>query len=334
MLVEEQMQIMGLTLEHTPTAYEEQRHALQPVMDRKVAEEAELVRELGGLYVMGTARHDSRRIDNQLIGRSGRQGDPGRSKFFLSLEDELLRFYNPRQVASIGRVMSKTPDAPLSGKILSKAIENAQASIDGKHREGRKSTLEYDDVLTKQREKTYSERKKVLHGDTDFILDQAIWFIESAVSEVVEQWIAANGDHLDDWDLKDLWKHLYDELDWKPSITVKDVLEEYPTATELTSDVLIRELVSAAVQQWDIRVEAGREVTASFGRQAALTAIDEEWIAHLAELDYLKEGIGMRAYAQKDPKVEYRLEAGDMYNQMNTVFVKRTFTKIVLGSRR
>lgn len=334
MLVEEQMKIMGLTPEHTPTAYEEQRHALQPIMDRKVAEEADLVRELGGLYVMGTARHDSRRIDNQLIGRSGRQGDPGRSKFFLSLEDELLRFYSPRQVAGISRVMAKTPDAPLSGKILSKAIENAQASIDGKHREGRKSTLEYDDVLTKQREKTYSERKRVLHGDADFVLDQAVWFIESAVSEVVEQWIADNGQHLDDWDLKDLWKYLYDELDWKPSISVKDVLEEYPTATELTSGVLVREIVSAAVQQWDIRVEAGREVTASFARQTALTAIDEEWIAHLAELDYLKEGIGMRAYAQKDPKVEYRLEAGDMYNQMNTVFVKRTFAKIALGPRR
>lgn len=334
MLVEEQMQIMGLTPEHTPTAYEEQRQAIQPIMDKKVAQEAELVRELGGLYVIGTARHDSRRIDNQLIGRSGRQGDPGRSKFFLSLDDELLRFYSPRQVEGIRRVMAKSPDMPLSGKVLSKAIENAQAAIDGRHREGRKSTLEYDDVLTKQREKTYSERKKLLHGDTDFTLDQTLWFLEGAVTVAVEQWIADNGQHLDDWDLQGLWKHLYEELDWKPSITPKDLLEEYPTATELTQDVLVKELVSAAEQQWDMRVEVARDLAATTARLAALTAIDEEWIAHLAELDYLKEGIGMRAYAQKDPKIEYKLEAGDMYNQMNAVFVKRTFMKILLGERK
>ena len=120
----------------------------------------------------------------------------------------------------------------------------------------------------------------------------------------------------------------------KPSITPKDLLEEYPTATELTQDVLVKELVSAAEQQWDMRGEVARDLAATTARLAALTAIDEEWIAHLAELDYLKEGIGMRAYAQKDPKIEYKLEAGDMYNQMNAVFVKRTFMKILLGERK
>ena len=333
MIVEEQLAIMGLTPQYTPVEYENQRKLLQPIADAKAEEEAELVRELGGLYVIGTTRHDSRRIDNQLIGRAGRQGDPGRSKFFLSLDDEILRFYGASNLARVARAMSKDPDTPVTGKLLTKAIESAQASIDGRHREARKNTLQYDDVLTEQRKTTYSERAKILTGDTDFILDQASWFIEQSVSNTVGDWLDEQGKHADDWNLNKLWRHLKDELQWSPTISPEDLEEEYPSATELTRDAIVYELTSAAEQQWLRMVELDKAHAAMYARAAALSAIDDEWVAHLADLEYLKEGIGLRSYAQKDPKIEYKLESGAMYNQMNRVFVKRSFTRSILGTR-
>ena len=333
MIVEEQLTIMGLTPQYTPAEYENQRKLLQPIADAKVEEEAELVRELGGLYVIGTTRHDSRRIDNQLIGRSGRQGDPGKSKFFLSLDDEILRFYGASNLARVARAMAKDPDTPVTGKLLTKAIESAQASIDGRHREARKNTLQYDDVLTEQRKTTYGERVKILTGDPDFILDQASWFIEQSVSNTVGDWLDEQGKHADDWNLNKLWRHLKDELQWSPTIAPKDLEEEYPSATELTRDAIVYELTSAAEQQWLRMVELDKAHATMYARAAALSAIDDEWVAHLADLEYLKEGIGLRSYAQKDPKIEYKLESGDMYNQMNRVFVKRSFTRTILGTQ-
>ena len=189
------------------------------------------------------------------------------------------------------------------------------------------------DVLTEQRKTTYGERVKILTGDPEFILDQASWFIEQSVSNTVGDWLDEQGKHADDWNLNKLWRHLKDELQWSPTIAPKDLEEEYPSATELTRDAIVYELTSAAEQQWLRMVELDKAHAAMYARAAALSAIDDEWVAHLADLEYLKEGIGLRSYAQKDPKIEYKLESGDMYNQMNRVFVKRSFTRTILGTR-
>ena len=299
-------------------------------MEEKISVEAEKVRAAGGLYVMGTARHDSRRIDNQLIGRSGRQGDPGRSKFFLSLEDELFRFHASRSTLILARLF-ESYGSPIKGKQLTKAIERAQGAVDGMHRTSRKQTLEYDDVLNGQRKKLYEDRTEILLSDDEMAADLAVNFITSSVHTTVEGWITENGDHLDDWDLPALWKHLREELEWVPTITPKDLLSEYPTSTELTQSVLVDELVAAAKVHWDSLLEAN-SVWRTYARSIILGAIDQEWIGHLADLGYLKEGIGLRSYAQKDPKIEYRLESADMFNQMTGELIPKRVTQELLKS--
>lgn len=331
MMVAEQLAIMGLSIEHTPAAYEGQYKVLLPQMEEKISAEAEKVRAAGGLYVMGTARHDSRRIDNQLIGRSGRQGDPGCSKFFLSLEDELFRFHASRYTLILARLF-EAYGSPIKGKQLTKAIERAQGAVDGMHRSSRKQTLEYDDVLNGQRKKLYSDRTEILLGDDDMAADLAVNFIGSSVRTTVEGWITENGEHLDDWDLPTLWKHLREELEWVPSITPKDLLSEYPTSTELTQSVLVDELVAAAKVHWDSLLEAN-SVWRTQARSIILGAIDQEWVGHLADLGYLKEGIGLRAYAQKDPKIEYRLESADMFNQMTSTLIPKRVAQELLKPR-
>lgn len=332
MLVEERLAMEGLTSEYTPDAYEQRWRELLPIMEDKVSHEREKVRGCGGLYVIGTARHDSRRIDNQLIGRSGRQGDPGKSKFFLSVEDELLRFYGSRSIAAIVRAMSASPDTPISGKIITKAMASAQAAIDGRHRETRKSTLDYDDVLNAQRKLAYSERSKILEGDKDMLLHQTELLVKDSIEQVTRSWLDERGTHLDDWDLKKLWVHLKEKLQWVPSITPKDVLDEYPNSTDFTSDALVYELTSAAKTQWDSRVERDEVMAVHYAKVALLDAIDSEWMAHLADLDYLKEGIGLRSLAQKDPKVEYKIESGDLFNKMTREYIPQAFSKTILGA--
>lgn len=330
MLVQEQLTIQGLTPKHTPHAYNEQYNALLPTLERQVAEEAQLVRNLGGLYVIGTERHDSRRIDNQLIGRSGRQGDPGKSKFFLSLDDELFRLHGTHARQKLTTIMQPTPNEPLTGNTLTKSIAEAQANIDGQHRTQRKNTLEYDNVLNAQRTCMYNDRNTILTATEQQIHTTAQKFITHTVHNTTQNWLNTHGTHTDDWNLNNLWKHLHTELNWTPTITPQDIHETYPNPTELNAETITNELTEEAKHHWkDITTKHPDTIT-QHTREAILQTIDQNWTAHLANLDYLKDGIGLRALAQKDPKIEYKIESAELFDEMNEQ-VKKEFTQLALG---
>jgi preprotein translocase subunit SecA len=302
----------GLTPDETPEEYEA---AWQDALDKakgEVAKEHEEVVDLGGLYVLGTERHESRRIDNQLRGRSGRQGDPGESRFYLSLGDDLMVRFNGERVAQMMTLLRLPEDVPIEQRMVSKAIQSAQTQMEQQNFEIRKNVLKYDEVLNKQRTVIYGERRKVLDGAD--LSDQ----IRDMVAEVVRGYVegATASGYAEEWDLDQLWSAL--KTLYPISLSADEAIDQAGGhKSDLTREFLIEELTADAQAAYDAREEdLGSEVMREFERRVLLSVLDRKWREHLYEMDYLQEGIGLRAMAQRDPLVEYQREGFDMFGAM------------------
>ena len=301
----------GLDPAESPEEYEAAwPEALAKAREASAAEHDEVV-ELGGLYVLGTERHESRRIDNQLRGRSGRQGDPGESRFYLSMQDDLMRLFNSGMAESLMNRSAFPDDLPLESKIVTKSIQSAQTQVEGRNFEIRKNVLKYDDVMSRQREVIYTERRRVLEGED--LHEQIQHFISDVVTSYVMEATAERTP--EDWDLDQLWTAL--KLVFPVSITPDEVVEEAGGATRLSRELLTEELLSDARHAYARREEElGEENVRQLERRVVLSVLDRKWREHLYEMDYLKDGIGLRAMAQRDPLVEYQREGFQLFNAM------------------
>jgi len=300
---------MGLNPNDNPEEFEERWDEVFATIKAEVAAEAEKVVAVGGLYVLGTERHESRRIDNQLRGRSGRQGDPGESRFYLSLQDDLMRLFNSGAAAAImGR--AGDDDMAIESKLVSRAIQSAQSQVEARNAEIRKNVLKYDDVLNRQREAIYGDRRQILEGAS--IKDKVTSFIERSITEVVNQ-NTGNARNSDDWDLEHLWVEA--RQIFPVTISVHEVLAEY--GAKVSAADVTRELISDAMVQYGIREGSlGESAIRELERRVVLSVIDRRWRDHLYEMDYLKDGIGLRAMAQRDPLIEYQREGFTMFQSM------------------
>ena len=277
----------------------------------QVAEEAAKVVAVGGLYVLGTERHESRRIDNQLRGRSGRQGDPGESRFYLSLTDDLMRLFNSGAAAALMNRGGIPDDMAIESGVVSKAIASAQSQVEARNAETRKNVLKYDDVLNRQREAIYSDRRHILSGDD--LTGRVDAFLEEVITNIVDSNIVENSGI--NWDLNALWNDL--KTIYPIGITVEEVLSEAGTRSKLTKAWLTRELLADARIAYSKRAASvGESAMHELERRVVLSVVDRKWRDHLYEMDYLKEGIGLRAMAQRDPLVEYQREGFNMFTQM------------------
>ena len=306
-----ELQRQGFNPVETPEEYEKAWPAEIAKQKESVAKEHETVVSLGGLYVLGTERHESRRIDNQLRGRSGRQGDPGESRFYLSLQDELMRRFNSGLVERFLGAAGMPEETPLESKIVSNAIKSAQTQVESLNFEMRKNVLKYDDVMNKQREVVYSERREVLEGAD--IKDLVRKFLDETVTAYVDAATATGV--AEQWDLETLWvalKGLY-----PISFTVEELLKEIGGASALDSEFLLDRVLKDANLAYEKREsDLSSTVMRELERKILLSVLDRKWREHLYEMDYLQEGIGLRAMAQRDPLVEYQREGFDLFTAM------------------
>ena len=315
----EKMRELGLDPNTNSEAYEARWPEVLKACEDAAKEEHDEVTKLGGLYVLGTERHESRRIDNQLRGRSGRQGDPGESRFYLSLTDELMRLFNTGMAT---RLMAAAPeDSALDSKIVSRAIATAQANVEGRNAEQRKNVLKYDDVLNRQREAIYKDRGRILHGDD--LKEQISGFVDEVLTTIIDARVSEG--HAEDWDFDELWSAL--KQVYPISITVDDLAEDAGDRTKITRDQIVKEVLADAHLIYDEREKSvGEESMREIERRVMLSVIGERWPEHLYEMEYLKEGIGLRAMAQRDPLVEYQREGYDMYQSMLGAVREETVT--------
>ena len=301
----------GLDPVEDPEGYEAAWPAALEQSKAAVKSEHEDVVRLGGLYVLGTERHESRRIDNQLRGRSGRQGDPGASQFYLSLEDDLMRLFKADMVDAFLRRFNVPDDVPIEAKMVTNAIRSAQTQVEAQNFEIRKDVLKYDDVLNRQRLVIYDERRRVLEGAD--IHEQVRSFLADTIEGYVRA-ATAEG-YPEDWDLEQLWTAL--GTLYPVGITIAQIEDEAGGAAGLTADLLSAELVEDVQRAYDVREEAlGEDVARELERRVILSVLDRKWREHLYEMDYLRDGIGLRAMAQRDPLVEYQREGFDLFNAM------------------
>ena len=306
-----ELQRQGLNPVETPEEYEKAWPTEIAKQKESVAKEHETVVSLGGLYVLGTERHESRRIDNQLRGRSGRQGDPGESRFYLSLQDELMRRFNSGLVERFLGAAGMPEETPLESKIVSNAIKSAQTQVESLNFEMRKNVLKYDDVMNKQREVVYSERREVLEGAD--IKDLVRKFLDETVTAYVDSATATGV--AEDWDLETLWAALKGLF--PISFTAEELLNEIGGASSLDSDFLLDRILTEANLAYEKREsELTSTVMRELERKILLSVLDRKWREHLYEMDYLQEGIGLRAMAQRDPLVEYQREGFDLFSAM------------------
>ncbi len=259
------------------------------------------IRKLGGLYIIGTERHESRRIDNQLRGRSGRQGDPGASKFYVALEDELMRLFGSDRIASMMSSLGVEDHEAIEHGFISKAIENAQKKVEMHHFDMRKTVLDYDNVMNLQREVIYNERDKILEGSD--LKENALAMVETTAASIVALH-ASSESHFDEWDWEGMVRGYADFFPSPKTLTVKE-LREHTTVEDL-----IDFMETSAVEAYEEKEKSvGPELMRQLERFALLRILDEKWIDHLYSMDMLREGIGLRAYGQKDPRMEYINEA-------------------------
>jgi preprotein translocase subunit SecA len=260
------------------------------------------VKELGGLHILGTERHESRRIDNQLRGRSGRQGDPGSSRFYLSLEDDLLRIFGSDRISSIMERLGMEEGEPIEANLISRAIENAQKKVEAHNFDIRKHLLEYDDVMNKHREIIYSQRRNILKGEG----------IDELINDMMEGKIEAlTAEHTDpkaypeDWDIQGLIEGVIRFFGVRPRINAADIgKESFDALTPQTLTELILKQVKEASEARMAGIK--KEDLLSVQKMIMLQILDKEWLRHLQDMDHLKEGIGLRGYAQQDPLKEYK----------------------------
>jgi preprotein translocase subunit SecA len=308
------LEARGLSPVETPEDYEAAWGDALEKTKASVASEHDEVVGLGGLYVLGTERHESRRIDNQLRGRSGRQGDPGESRFYLSLDDDLMRLFNAHMVEAIMDRLNLPEDVPIESKMVSRSIRSAQTQIEQQNFEIRKNVLKYDEVLNKQRTVIYDERRRVLMGED--LHEQVRMMIDDVVTAYVTGATAAG--YEEDWDLPGLWTSLRQLY----PVGLPHPTHDEDGVLDVTADELLEQLLADAQAAYDRR-EAdvgegpdGEPVMRELERRVLLSVLDRKWREHLYEMDYLQEGIGLRGYGQRDPLVEYQREAFDMFGAM------------------
>jgi len=306
-----ELQRRGLSPVETPDEYEAAWADELAKQKAAVAKEHEVVVELGGLYVLGTERHESRRIDNQLRGRSGRQGDPGESRFYLSLQDDLMRRFNSGIVERFLGAAGVADDVPIESKMVSNAIRSAQTQVESLNFEMRKNVLKYDDVMNRQREVVYSERREVLEGADiqeqvkTFIVDTITAYVEAATSEGFGE----------DWDLETL--HTALKALYPISFTVEELVNQVGGRSGLDQGFILDRVLADVERAYEEREETlTPTVTRELERKILLSVLDRKWREHLYEMDYLQEGIGLRAMAQRDPLVEYQKEGYDLFAAM------------------
>jgi preprotein translocase subunit SecA len=277
-------------------------------LEEQVADEHEEVVAAGGLYVVGSERHESRRIDNQLRGRSGRQGDPGESRFYLSLEDDLMRLFKSDVVERVMSITNMPDDVPIEAKVVSNAIESAQKQVEAQNFEMRKNVLKYDDVMNRQRHAIYTDRRKVLEGaDVSEVLQNDINEVVTAAVGLYTQGFS------DEWDLDALWKQMKAIY----PVTIKE--SDYTDAR--SQQEMVDAFLEDAHSVYEAReTELGEDKMREFERRVWLSMLDRKWREHLYEMDYLREGIGLRAMAQRDPLVEYKREGAMMFDAMQVAF--------------
>ena len=306
-----ELQRKGLNPSETSQEYEKAWPYEISRQKAAVEKEHETVVSLGGLYVLGTERHESRRIDNQLRGRSGRQGDPGESRFYLSLQDELMKRFNSGLVERFLGAAGMPEDTPLESKIVSNAIKSAQTQVESLNFEMRKNVLKYDDVMNKQRSVVYSERREVLEGAD--IKDLTNNFLEETITAYVNS--ATSDGVAENWDLNTLWLALRSLF--PISFSAQDLINEVGEVGALDSEfVLDRVLVDARSAYEKRESELSAPIMRELERKILLSVLDKKWREHLYEMDYLQEGIGLRAMAQRDPLVEYQREGYDLFSAM------------------
>ncbi|BBY87764.1 Preprotein translocase subunit SecA [Mycolicibacterium tokaiense] len=316
-LADKRLRAQGLDPVETPEEYEAAWEETLSKIKSEAEEEAKDVRAVGGLYVLGTERHESRRIDNQLRGRAGRQGDPGESRFYLSLGDELMRRFNGATLESLLTRLNLPDDVPIEAKMVTRAIKSAQTQVEQQNFEVRKNVLKYDEVMNQQRKVIYAERKMVLEGES--LQQQAHQMLVDVITAYVDG-ATAEG-YSEDWDLEKLWEAL--KTLYPVSIDHHDLIDSSVVGEpgELTRDELLAALLADAEKAYAAR-EAQIEEIAGPGamrqleRNILLSVLDRKWREHLYEMDYLREGIGLRAMAQRDPVVEYQREGYDMFRGM------------------
>jgi len=301
-LARRELAAQGVDADDEAAAYE----ALVSRFDKECSEEGDQIRELGGLYVLGSERHESRRIDNQLRGRSGRQGDPGESRFFLSLEDELMRLF---ATGAMQWVMARTlpEDVPIEANMVTRAIERAQRTVEGRNAEIRKDVLKYDEVLNEQRKVIYARRLQIIDGED--LREHTEDLLEQTIDELVRS--ACPGDFPEDWELERLLSEVGQY--YPTAFTVED-LDEATTAVQIAESLLAEAL--DAYHGRDAVFPGGEEDARQVEREVMLQIIDQRWRDHLAEMDYLREGINLRAMGQQDPLVAWQKEGFDMFGQM------------------
>ena len=276
-----------------------------------VASEHDEVVELGGLYVLGTERHESRRIDNQLRGRSGRQGDPGESRFYLSLQDDLMRLFNSGLAESLMTRAGFPDDLPLESKLVTRGIQSAQSQVEARNFEIRKNVLKYDDVMSRQRTVIYDERRRVLEGED--LQEQIQHFSHDVLSAYITG--ATTAGRPEEWDLDALWVALRGV--YPIAITPDEVVDQAGGPTRLSTELIETEVISDATHAFAEReATIGEENMRQLERRVVLSVLDRKWREHLYEMDYLKEGIGLRAMAQRDPLIEYQREGFQLFGAM------------------
>jgi preprotein translocase subunit SecA len=294
--------------EEEAAAYEAEYEPIYAKFKAQTDQEHEQVVDLGGLYVLGTERHESRRIDNQLRGRSGRQGDPGESLFYLSLEDELMRMFASDRIASIMQRLKWPDDEPIEAKMVTRAIENAQKQVEELNFERRKNVLKYDEVINTQRQVIYDERRKILEGHD--LSEEAREMVDDAIADLVAQYVPEEV-FPEEWDLASLLNAL--------SGVYPTGLREHELRELGSSDAVTEAVLEEAARAYDEKeAQVGPEVMRELERVVLLNITDAKWREHLYEMDYLQEGIHLRAYGQRDPLTEYRREAFTMFEEMKT----------------
>jgi preprotein translocase subunit SecA len=314
-----------------PEAYEKAWDDAIEKARAKSDDEAKKVCEVGGLYVLGTERHESRRIDNQLRGRCARQGDPGETRFYLSMRDELMTRFVGQAMENMMTRLNVPDDMPIDSKMVTNAIKGAQSQVENSNFEMRKNVLKYDEVLNEQRKVIYGERRQILEGEN--VAENVRTMMDDTIAAYVDG-ATAEG-YVEDWDLDELWKAL--EALYTPGVNARELIDgsEYGKPGELSAGQLLEALQKDANAQYDELEEAvaavgGEEQMRGMERGVLLNVVDQKWREHLYEMDYLKEGIGLRAMAQRDPLVEYQREGGDMFRRMNDGIKEETVRQLFL----
>ena len=298
---------------------------LEEKFDKEIKEEKEKVINAGGLKIIGTERHESRRIDNQLRGRSGRQGDPGESKFYIGLDDDLMKIFGGDMITNVYNTLGADENMPIQSKMLSKAVENAQKKVEGRNFTIRKNVLQYDDVMNTQREIIYKQRREVLDGEN--LKSSIEKIIDTVASKLVSAYTTENGINKEPF-MQDVATTF--------GITELDALDSSETSNKrsIKTEDVAKELIEKAHQKYAQKEqEFGENVLRELERVVMLKIVDERWMDHIDAMDELKDGIGLRAYGQKDPVVQYRIEGFDMFDQM-IEDIQLNVVKVLMNARK